>query len=559
MLKAAFCLQSFVMLAATCGAVLPAQAQSSMFAQSVARPVPGDPLQVESGKLAGKLLASGVRAYFGIPYVDALIGERRWRAPQPAPSWPGIYHADRMAPECMQPLRAHKNNQYLGEEAISEDCLYLNVWAPAQANTDAVPRKRPVLVYIHGGGFVIGSGAMPLYAGESLAQKGLVFVNFNYRLGALGTMAHPALTQESPHHASGNYGLLDQIAALRWVRDNIARFGGDPANVTIAGQSAGSMSVSLLHASPLARGLFHKAVGMSGAAFGPGIGVPATLAAAEQDTGLAMQQALKAASLAAMRDIPADRILQASLALAPTYNRPVIDGHVLPALPEQQFTQRQHSDVPLLLGFTRDETFHPISFAKSVAEYRAIATQYFGVRTDEFLRRYPSASDTVVGRVALDAGRDATVSMMMRHWAKLAYANGKAPVHAYFFERAHSYLPGVVFGDMDPATAGAYHTAEVPFWFQTLDSFDTMRPTRAWTAADRLLAAQMSDALVAFATDGRPATPALPWNAWEPAAEQMMKFGESNHMIAWPNRQSIDFLAPLANAPLPVAPGKQRD
>ena len=210
--------------------------------------------------MSGKVLPSGVKAYFGIPYAAAPVGDLRWREPQPVQAWKGVYHADRMAPECIQVLRRHDLNHYFGEEATSEDCLYLNIWSSGDAKAGA---KLPVIVWIYGGGFTLGSSGMAMYSGENVAKKGAIFVSFNYRVGALGNLAHPELTAESPHHASGDYGFLDQVAALQWVQRNIDKFGGDPGNVTIVGQSAGAMSVSALEASPLAKGLFQRGFAMS--------------------------------------------------------------------------------------------------------------------------------------------------------------------------------------------------------------------------------------------------------------------------------------------------------
>src|SRR4051794_1345320 len=256
-------------------------------AQIVATPVAGDPVSIDTGAVSGKVLTSGVKAYFGIPYAAPPLGDLRWRAPDRVEAWKGIYHADRLAPECIQVLRRHNLNHYFGEEATSENCLYLNIWASADAKSGA---KLPVVVWIYGGGFTLGSSGMAIYDGENVAKKGTVFVSFNYRVGILGNLAHPELTAESPHHASGNYGLMDQVAALQWVKRNIAQFGGDPDNVTITGQSAGAMSVSALEASPLAKGLFHRGFAMSLSMFDNRFKFPA-LPQAEK-IGLEVQSAL---------------------------------------------------------------------------------------------------------------------------------------------------------------------------------------------------------------------------------------------------------------------------
>lgn len=228
----------------------------------LAAPATAAPVTVDGGIVEGIELPSGVSAWLGVPFAAPPLRDLRWKQPQPVRPWNGTFHADRFAPECLQPLRGSMQNHYFGNEATSEDCLYLNVWAPKGA------ARAPVVVWIYGGGFNIGSAAMANYSGEPLAKDGVVRVNIAYRVGSLGFLAHPELTAESGYGGSGNYGLMDQIAALEWVKRNIAKFGGDPENVTIVGQSAGAMSVSLLQASPLARGLFAKAVAMSGSGFG---------------------------------------------------------------------------------------------------------------------------------------------------------------------------------------------------------------------------------------------------------------------------------------------------
>ena len=242
-------------------------------AQIVERAIPGDPVSIESGKLAGKLLDSGVRAYLGVPYAAAPTGALRWREPQPVKSWAGVYNADRFAPECIQILRPHNINHYFGEEATSEDCLYLNLWIPPDATRDS---RLPVVLWIYGGGLSIGSAGMANYGGEKLAARGVVYVSVGYRVGAFGFMSHPQLTAESPFHASGNYGYLDQVAALQWIQRNIERFGGDRNRVTVMGQSAGAGSAFSLQASPLAKGLFHRIVGMSGGGLRFGVDPPGT-------------------------------------------------------------------------------------------------------------------------------------------------------------------------------------------------------------------------------------------------------------------------------------------
>jgi len=507
--------------------------------------IPGDPVAVESGSIAGTELSSGVRAYLGVPFAAPPVRDLRWRPPQPVTPWKGTYHAERTAPECIQTLRAHDINHYFGEEATSEDCLYLNIWAPPRS---ASTQGMPVVVWIYGGGFTIGSASMANYSGEQLAKKGVVYVALAYRVGALGFLAHPELSAESPRHVSGNYGFLDQIAALQWIQRNIARFGGDPGNVTIMGQSAGSASVSILQASPLSRGLFHRAVGMSGGALGANMGRARPLSVAEQ-WGRELQTILKASSLAALRQLPADRIL----AMQGTTGRygPLVDGWLLPEDPNAIFSAGKQNDVPILIGYTRDEGFDAFNQAMTLADYRKQAERW-GEHSAELLRLYPASTDADARRAALDIARDATLGLQMRTWARAQTSSGKAPAYMYLFSRVHPYAPGVKFSDHDPATIGAYHTGDVPFWLQTLDSLNLFRTTRNWTAYDRELATRMSDVIVSFARAGKPSLSGIDWPVYRSVDERVVELGDSIRVIPLPDSSKIDFLA--AHPPLePVA------
>jgi len=501
--------------------------------------IPGDPVATQNGKIAGKLLASGVRAYLGIPYAAAPVRELRWRATQPLPPWVGVYNADRFAPECIQVLRRHDLNHYFGEEPTSEDCLYLNIWVPADAKPDA---KLPVLVYIYGGGFTIGSGGMALYGGDNVAQKGAIFVNFNYRLGALGFMAHPELTKESQPHASGNYGLLDQVAALAWIRSNIASFGGDPDNVTVSGQSAGASSVAFLQASPLAKGLFHRAVGFSGSPFGNTDPLP-TRADAEK-AGLAIQETLGAKSLAELRALPADKIAavqrDCQLGCAGTIRvGPAVDGYFLPDAPAAIFAAGRQNDVPLLVGFTRDESSNDVSKARSLAEYQAAARHLFGDRVDAFLRLYPASTDAEAREMGRVAAREGMMEGRMRAWADAHGKSGKSPIYMFMFSRVHPFSEGAKFYD-DPASIGSYHTSDVPYWLKTQDAMNLFRTTRDWTAYDRDLSDRMLASLVAFAKSGDPSTAATAWPKWSANAEQLVDFGDAVS-IRQMNSERLDF------------------
>lgn len=500
---------------------------SSAQAQIVENPVPGDPVAVDTGNVSGKLLPSGVRAYFGVPFAAPPTGELRWREPQPRAAWKGVYNADRFAPECIQILRPHNINHYFGEEATSEDCLYLNIWAPA-----SLPRGEtaPVVLWLYGGGLSIGSASMPNYGGENLAKKGVVYITAGYRVGAFGFLAHPELTATSLHHASGNYGHLDQVAALQWIQRNIERFGGDPNRVTVMGQSAGAGSAFSLQASPLSKGLFHRIVGMSGGGLRAGSD-PISQVEAEQ-SGLELQRALKVGSLADLRNVPADRILaaQAEFQLGGTAGtvrfRPNIDAHFMPRTPREIFASGEQNDVPLLIGFTRDESGNELRGARSIDEFNGAAKKYFGDRTEQFLKLYPVRSDADVPTVGAAAVRDGGMATSMRSWALGQLAKGKAAAYVYMYSHPHSYEPGVAIADLNPATAGAYHTSEVPFFLLTQDVYNRIRQTRAWTEYDRALANRMSDVLVAFASTGNPTTSDVKPPKFTVKTQEFIEFGD---------------------------------
>lgn len=524
-------------------------------AQVVERPVPGDPVRIDSGQVSGKVLPSGVKAYFGIPYVAAPLRDLRWRDPQPVTPWQGVYHADRMGPECIQVLRRKNLNHYFGEEATSEDCLFLNVWAPAEARPGA---RLPVVVFIHGGGFTLGSSGMALYGGENVARAGAVFVNFNYRVGILGNMAHPELAAESPHQTSGDYGFLDQVAALRWIQRNIARFGGDPGNVTVSGQSAGSIAVSALAASPLAKGLFHRGFGMSLSYFDPGRPLP-TRAEAEQ-VGLAVQKAAGAASIAEMRTLPADKLLaiqkDCQLGCAGTITvQPSVDGYFLPDTPAHIYAAGRQNDIPIVSGFTRDESSNALRTAASLADYRAAAQKLFGPDADRFLKLYPAASDAEAKAMGALAAREGLAERDSHNWALAQTATGKAPIYVFMFSRVHPFAPGVKFYD-NPQAIGAYHTSDVPYWFQTQDSFNLFRPTRDWTPFDRELSARMVRSLLAFARTGDPATRETPWPRWTREQPAVEEFGDiTRTFLESPERMAFHTPATLT----PATPRLSRD
>ena len=523
-------------------------------AQVTYRTIDKDPVAVDGGRLSGTYLPSGVKAYLGVPFAAPPVRENRWREPQPVQPWKGIYVANRKAPECIQPLRPSSIVQYFGEEATSEDCLYLNLWAPGEARAGA---KLPVVVWIYGGAYTFGSASAPIYGGEFLAKKGVIYVAANYRLGVLGFMAHPDLSAGSEHHASGNWGLLDQVAALRWIQRNIAAFGGDPANVTIAGQSAGALSINCLQVSPLGKGLFAKIVGMSGTMVDNPT-LRSTLAAGEAD-GVKVQKALKAQTIEQMRAAPADQVAFASVAAG---FRPalLIDGWVLPKAPEAIFAAHQQNDVPALIGSTADDllTDVPLRKASTPAEYRAMAEKQYGADVDNFLKIYPADNDEQAKTQGRLVGMSSGLGVWTYAWAQDISSDGHAPVWLYRFSHTQPVHPGVQYTDFNPTTAGAFHSADVPYWLTTLDTYNLIRLTRDWTHADRQLETEMSDVLVAFARTGNPSTPAVQLPRFDPTAPKLTEFGDTVHVesLSVPGMKIL-LAHPIALTP-PGMPGAQR-
>jgi len=423
-------------------------------------------VQTDSGRINGRVLDSGVKAWLGVPFAKAPVGDLRWREPQPN-SWTGVYNADRKMSECIQVLRPHNINHYFGEEPTSENCLFMNIWAPP----DATPASRlPVIVFIYGGGGTIGSSGMANYDGEQVARRGAVFVNFNYRVGILGFMAHPELTAEQGGH-SGNYGYLDQTFALRWIQQNIGAFGGDPAKVIISGQSAGAGSVVQQIFSPLAKGLFRGGVMLSGCNY---TGSNRPLAEAEA-VGLEVQQRLEAFSLDDMRQIPADRILaiqnegQVGRSVEGVRTGGVIDGYFMTGTKAEVLEAHGAADVPIIASFTHDEANNQLKAARTVAEYEKTAREVFGKVADEFLALYPVASDADVPIMAQEAANDAAGLFGAVGCAELQAKYNTSPTFITVYSRKHPYVPGVEIADQDPATIGAYHTSEVPYYLGTQD------------------------------------------------------------------------------------------
>jgi para-nitrobenzyl esterase len=434
----------------------------------------------------------GLTVYRGVPFAAPPLGPLRWREPRPAPSWSGVRQADRFAPACMQ-----TGVSMPGETppVVSEDCLYLNIWTPARA-----PAARlPVLVWIHGGGFSNGSASMPLYWGDRLARKGVVVVTIAYRLGPFGFLAHPELTAESPRHSSGNYGFEDQIAALAWVKRNIAAFGGDPGRVTIAGQSAGGASVSILMASPLAGGLFQRAIAESGGMFEPIKLAPGYQLAKAESDGVAYAASVGARSLADLRVLPAATLLGGKV---DSITHPVIEPYVLPASPYDVFVRGDQNGGAVLVGSNADEARSLIADVGSlrVAAFEADVVKRWGPLPPELLKPYPRRTDAEAVKARLDFERDLRFGWDAWAWARLAAAHDRAGVYAYHFTHSPPFPAGSVYAGWGPS-----HYAELWYVFDHLD-----QAPWDWTGADRGLAETMSTYWVNFVKTGDPNGPGVP-------------------------------------------------
>jgi para-nitrobenzyl esterase len=522
-------------------------------------PIAQDPVQISVGAVAGTLLPSGVRAYLGIPYAKSPVGGARWSPPQPL-HWNGVWNADRFGPACIQVLRPHDINHYFGEEPTGEDCLYLNIWAPAKAAAGA---QLPVIVFIYGGGGTVGSAGLALYQGEHVAAKGAVFVTFNYRIGILGFMAHPELSREQGGH-SGNYGYLDQNAALRWIRDNIAAFGGDPSKVLLAGQSFGATSVAAHLFSPLSKGLFRAGAMWSACNFESNE-VP--LEAAEK-VGTDIQARLGAASLAAMRALPADRILalqeehQVGANVRGVRLPPTIDGLFWAQTKQATLESHQVSAVPIMAGSNGDDLDvgrYPLTGATTLEEFRARAQKVYGAQSAEFLRLFPAHDGNVAGAVH-EAARQGGFLRQSQICAVMHRRYDNQPTYIELFARKPAFDPSAQIADIDTAATGAYHTADVPFWFGTLQAFNLMRPTRAWKDSDRVLSDAMTQSLIQFADTGSPATHQVQWPAWTPERQRYVVFEESIQVENM-RPKAMDWLAehPAVPKDAPVSGRTTRD
>jgi para-nitrobenzyl esterase len=471
-----------------------------------------EPLKIEGGLLQGTV-EDGLRVYRGIPFAAAPVGDLRWRPPQPAPKWEGVRAADQFGRACTQTNAAIANLP-----APSEDCLYLNVWTPAKS----AGGNSPGLVWIHGGGFVAGAPAEKLYHGEWLAKKGVVFVSLAYRLGVFGFLAHPELSAESPHHVSGNYAILDMIAGLQWVQKNISAFGGDPKRVTIQGESAGAVAVSILCASPLAKGLFRGAIAESGASFGPvrgdsSFGESKPLASAEKRT-VGWLLSVGIANIAELRKIPAEK-LQTMIPRQFGWARPNTDGWVIPGDQYKLYESDQYHDVPVLTGYNSDEGAL-FGSPKSHEAYIQSVRERYQQFAHKILAAYPAGETPAEKWTERNLMRDSAFGWNAWTWARLQTRTGSSKVFLYYFAE-----PAELPAGAEPGAYGARHASELPYVFRQLTEHDRPVPT----PKDEGLSDMMRAYWTNFVKTGDPNGAGLPrWPAYNDAKPQVLHIETEN-------------------------------
>ncbi|WP_077373239.1 carboxylesterase/lipase family protein [Flavobacterium sp. A45] len=485
------------------------------FADKILEPLTTE-VQVKQGKLVGAA-EEGLLVFKGIPFAKPPIGNLRWRVPQPIKKWEGVLQADKFAPGPMQ-----GGNPPSGK---SEDCLYLNVWTPAKSAKEKVP----VLVWIYGGGFGAGATSEASYNGKNLAKKGVVLVSIAYRVGQLGFMAHPELSAENPKNVSGNYGLLDMIAGLQWVKENIAAFGGDPNKVTIFGESAGGIAVSMLCASPLAKGLFNGAISQSGGSFGPSRATTypgenmKTLKTAENE-GLDYMKTAGVTSIEKLRSIEADKL--------PTGRGwPIVDGWVIPDDQYKLYEAGKYNDTPILIGYNSDEG-SSFTRTKDPKEFISSVETRYGKFAESLLKAYP-VSDSSVPKTARDLARDAAFGWQTWSWARLQAKTGKSKVFFYYFDQ-HPDHPK----DSPYYGFGSYHGQEVAYVFENLDKSNPQT-----SKSDLEISNLMGTYWTNFAKHGDPNGKDVPnWPAFSDSNPKLMYFNNTAYTGPVPSAASLEVL-----------------
>jgi para-nitrobenzyl esterase len=486
--------------------------------------------QTPNGILEGVVSADGkVSMFKGIPYAAPPVGQLRWRAPQPVSPWTGVRRATEFPPRCMQTPDMNFN-----DAGPSEDCLYLNLWLPAEP----AQSRLPVMVWIYGGGFAAGATSEPRQDGSNLSKKGVIVVTMNYRLGIFGFFSHPALDQDSGHNSSGDYGLLDQLAALQWVKDNIAVFGGDPTNVTIFGESAGSSSVSALMASPLAHGLFRRAIGESGSFFRTSL-QQRSHAEIEKEAVDFAKFTLRADSLDKLRAIPAVEILQAaSREGAPGFG-PTTDGYFLPESVEAIFAAGKQSHVPLLAGWNADEGSHREIFGDDEPTRENFALRVrvlYDANADAVLKLYPAQNSAEAKRAAVELASDRSIAFGMWKWMEIHRKTGQVPVYRYQFDQRLPLGAGAKQSSGIEQTAP--HAGEIEFVFQTLSSKELQ-----WRPEDYKVSELMASYWANFAKNGDPNGEGLQyWPTYTHDGNEVMHLSANPHVARDDHRARYEFL-----------------
>ena len=483
-------------------------------------------IQVDGGKISGAT-KDGIRSFKGIPYAAPPVGDLRWQAPQEVVAWDGVRPCDQFGAICPQTDYPAGSIYQAAPEPQSEDCLYLNLWAPEETGTE----KLPVMVWIHGGGWTRGSGSNPVYDGAALAARGVVLVTINYRLGPFGFLAHPELSAESEHGTSGNQGILDTIAALEWVKRNIANFGGDADNVTIFGESAGSWSVNVLGATPLAKGLFHRAIGQSGARFGaaPRLEEASGDAKSAHDNGIEFAKTCGVGSLAELRKLSTEELLAADFR-----TQLAIDGRVFPDSIDAIYAAGKQNPVPAIVGSNADEMTslsNPAMNPKTLDAVTKVMTKSYGAAAfEKFKVVYGITDDATAARAYLYVGGDGAFAAGMRSWARY---NDKAGLDSYLYYFTH-VPPGFMSEYL-----GAHHAAEIAYAFDNA----IISERRPYNEVDQKLADQMADYWVNFARTGNPNGEGLPvWPEYDLKSEGYLELDETVESKLHLLKDRLDFL-----------------
>jgi len=500
-----------------------------------------DQVATQDGTLEGTMAPGGVRVFRGIPFAAPPVGELRWQAPQAVQGWKGVRKATEFGSRCMQ-ARVYADMIFRdrADKPMSEDCLYLNVWTPAKSAHE----RLPVMLWFYGGGFQSGSGSEPRYDGENFARKGIIVVTVNYRLGVFGFLSHPELSQESGVAASGNYGLMDQVAGLRWVKENIAAFGGDPQKVTVAGESAGSLSVSALMASPLSSGLLQGAIGESGAFFGrPPAGMRMPSLPETERMGVRFAESIGTEDVVALRAKTADELLAAAQKDGSWHFSPNVDGYVLPQEVAAIFSEGRQSRVPLLAGWNAEEASWAVAYAKDKPSPQSFAEQTrarFGDRATEILKLYAASNDQQARRSAVDLASDLFIVYTTWEWLEQQNKTGQTAVYGYVFDRTPPVAWDATVNGISPKELGARHACEIEYVFGTLKS-----QANPWEPTDFRISEAMASYWANFTKTGDPNGPGLQkWPAYEGQdGRPMMRFGETIEALPQEHRERYQYWA----------------